>query len=190
MERVAMASLSLREAAEQTGTSKVDIWCAIQAGKLPAKKTDDGGFAIDPAELFGVFEPQRRHQCPAGQDTTASPTALGSPETGATPHTAAASDVAVAFAALQLELRGLLAGVGEPRSNDELRADKDEDRDRRSEHVDAIADKADPLREEAAAGAKSANPAIAETTTPIPSPTNRHIAEKPSKQPWWRQLMG
>ena len=47
-----MASLNLREAAEQTGTSKADIWCAIRAGRLAAKKTDDGGFAIDPDELF------------------------------------------------------------------------------------------------------------------------------------------
>jgi hypothetical protein len=44
-----MASLSLREAAEQTGTNKVDVGCAIRAGGLPAKKTDDGGFAINPA---------------------------------------------------------------------------------------------------------------------------------------------
>jgi hypothetical protein len=49
-----MASLSLREAPERTGTSKVDIWCAIRAGRLPAKTTDDGGFAIDRAELFAA----------------------------------------------------------------------------------------------------------------------------------------
>lgn len=68
MGRVEMASLSLREAAEQTRTSKVDIWAAIRAGKLAATKTDDGGFAIDAAELFTVFEPQPRDQCPAGRN--------------------------------------------------------------------------------------------------------------------------
>ncbi len=49
-------ALSLQEAADQAGTSKVDIWRAIQAGSLPAHKNGDGGFAIDPAELFRVFE--------------------------------------------------------------------------------------------------------------------------------------
>jgi hypothetical protein len=183
-----MASLSLREAAEQTGTSKVDIWCAIRAGRLAAKKTDDGGFAIDPAELFGVFEPRRPDQCPTRQDTTASPKALGRPETGATPETAETNDIAVAFAALQLELRGLLGRVAEVRANDEPGKDKDENR--RPERLDVIADKADQLREEAAAGMKSANAPIDETETPIPTPTNGEVAEKPSKRPWWRQLMG
>ena len=51
-----MTGLSLQEAVERTGTSKVDIWRAIQVGTLSAKKTDDGGFAIDPDDLFAVFE--------------------------------------------------------------------------------------------------------------------------------------
>jgi hypothetical protein len=50
-----MAVLSLQEAAERTETSKVDMWRAIQAGRLLAQRTDDGGFAIDPAELFRVL---------------------------------------------------------------------------------------------------------------------------------------
>ena len=33
-----MTVLSLQEAVERTGTSKVDIWRAIQAGSLSAKK--------------------------------------------------------------------------------------------------------------------------------------------------------
>ena len=106
MERVAMASLSLREAAEQTGTSKVYVWRAIRAGRLPAKSTDDGGCAIDSAELFGVFEMQRPDQYPPRQDTTASPEALGRAEKDAKPETVATNDVAVAFAALQVELDG------------------------------------------------------------------------------------
>ena len=54
-----MAVFSLREAAEQAGTSKSTIWRAIRAGRLSATRTDDGGFAIDPAELFRAFPPPR-----------------------------------------------------------------------------------------------------------------------------------
>jgi hypothetical protein len=118
-----MAVLSLREAAEQAGTSKVDIWRAIRSGMLPARKTPDGDFVIDPAELFRVFETQRPKQCPTGPDATASPEpphATASPEqrpeSRATPETPATSDMTVAFAALGAELRELLAGV---RANDE-----------------------------------------------------------------------
>jgi hypothetical protein len=60
MRQVAMTVLSLMEAVERTRTSKVDIWRAIQAGTLSAKKTDEGGFAIDPADLFAVFETSSR----------------------------------------------------------------------------------------------------------------------------------
>jgi hypothetical protein len=187
MERVAMASLSLRQAAEQTGTSKVDIWCAIRAGRLPAKKTDDGGFAIDPAELFGVFGPQGPDQSAVGQDTTASPKALEWPETGATNEMVASNDIAVAFAALQIELTGLLGWVTEVRANDGLREDNDENR--RPEQIDATADKADDLDEEAAPSMKSANAAIDETETPIPRPTNEEVAETPRKRSWWRRLV-
>jgi hypothetical protein len=99
-----MAVLSLQEAAERTETSTVDIWRAIQASRLLAERTDDGGFAIDPAELFRVFEPQRPDERPMGQDATASPEAS---ETSTTPETAATNDMAVAFAALGAELKGL-----------------------------------------------------------------------------------
>ena len=51
----AMATFSLREAAEQAGTSKSTIFRAIKGGRLSAARTDDGGFAIDPAELFRVY---------------------------------------------------------------------------------------------------------------------------------------
>ena len=110
-----MAVLTLLEAAEQTGTSKVDIWRAIRAGMLSAQRTQDGDFAIDPAELFRVFETQRPGQRPTRQDATALPEP--GPESGETPETAATNDMTVAFAALGAELRGLLAQV---RANDEL----------------------------------------------------------------------
>ena len=54
-----MASLSLREAAEQAGSSKSTIWRAIKSGRMSVTRLDDGGFAIDPAELFRVFQPER-----------------------------------------------------------------------------------------------------------------------------------
>ena len=78
-----MTVLSLQEAVERTGTSKVDIWRAIQAGALSAKKTDDGGFAIDPDDLFAVFETKQVDQCPMAEDAAASVEASESPETTA-----------------------------------------------------------------------------------------------------------
>ena len=67
-----MAVLGLQEAAERIETSKVDVWRAIQAGRLSAQRTEDGGIAIDPAELFRVFKPQQPDKRPVGQHATAS----------------------------------------------------------------------------------------------------------------------
>jgi hypothetical protein len=53
-----MQGLSLRQAAIEAGTSKSTILRAIQAGRLSATRTDDGGYAIQPAELFRVYEPK------------------------------------------------------------------------------------------------------------------------------------
>jgi hypothetical protein len=66
-----MVSLSLGEAAEKARTSKVDIWRAIREGRLSAQRTDAGGFAIDPAELFRVFEAQGPEQPVMEQDAAA-----------------------------------------------------------------------------------------------------------------------
>lgn len=54
-----MSGLSLREAAQQAGTSKSTILRAIQGGRLSAPRTDDGGYSIDPAELFRVYPPRK-----------------------------------------------------------------------------------------------------------------------------------
>jgi hypothetical protein len=187
MERGAMAILSLLEAAEQAGTSKVDIWRAIQEGTLPAQRTDDGGFAIDPAELFRVFERQRPEQR-SGLEETSSREALGRPEPCATPETAATKDIAVAFAVLGAELRGLLGQVAEAPANDELREDKDENRP--PAQLEVIADKAADLREDADTGMRTPNAEADETETPIPMPTKEEVAETPLKRPWWRCLVG
>jgi excisionase family DNA binding protein len=53
-----MTTLSLREAAEQTGVSKSTIFRAIKSGRMSAQRDDDGNFLIDPAELFRVYPPK------------------------------------------------------------------------------------------------------------------------------------
>jgi hypothetical protein len=59
-----MPGLSLRDAAQQAGTSKSTILRAIQTGRLSAARTDDGGYSIDPAELFRVYPPKSSTDAP------------------------------------------------------------------------------------------------------------------------------
>jgi hypothetical protein len=161
-----MVVLSLQEAAERTETSKVDIWRAIQAGRLLAQRTDDGGFAIDLAELFRVFEPQRPDERPMGQDATASPEASEQPETSATPETAATN---VAFAALGAD--GLLELPAEAPAKDELRQSREE------RQADDLAEQNAQLAEPVAERAKSEK-AIA-----------KYAALEECAKPWWRRLV-
>jgi hypothetical protein len=182
-----MAGLSLGEAAEQAGTSKVDIWRAIQEGTLPAQRTDDGGFAVDPSELFRVFERQRSEEGPTGKDATVLPEAMGGPQTSATSEAATTNDIAVAFAALGAELRGLLGQVAEVGASDELHETSDANRP--PERLNVIGDQVAHPAEEAATEMEKANALIAESETPIPAPTNEKVAETP-KQRWWRRLVG
>ena len=113
MGHVAMTVLSLQEAAERTGTSKVDIWRAIQAGTLSAKKTDDG-FAIDPENLLAVFETRQADQRPMAEEAVASVEASESPETSPTAETAGT------------EFKGVLEPLPEASTSDELRQNRDE----------------------------------------------------------------
>src|SRR6516225_3965046 len=129
-----MTVLSLQEAAQQIGASKADIWRAIQTGALLAQRTDDGGFAIDSAELSRVFESPQPEQCLTEPDVTASPAASGRPEANAAPESAATNEIAVAFAELQDQPKSLLAPLAEVKANDELRKDK-------NKRLDVIADK-------------------------------------------------
>ncbi len=75
-----MPGLSLREAAQQAGTSKSTILRAIQSGRLSATRTDDGGYSIDPAELCRVYPPRSEADQSAdqgaGQGATAAATDL------------------------------------------------------------------------------------------------------------------
>jgi MoaA/NifB/PqqE/SkfB family radical SAM enzyme len=96
-------------------------------------------------------------------------------QTGATPETVVTNDVAVAFAAIQVELTSLLGRIGEVRANEGLREDNPE--------------KVDHLCEEAAAGTKSANAVIDKTETPIPTPPSAGVGETPRKRSWWRRFV-
>ena len=115
-----MGSLSLGEAAEKARTSKVGIWRAIREGRLSAQRTDGGGFVIDPAELFRVFETQRSEQPAMEQDARAATEAFGHSGTSSTPEPAETNDIAVAFAVLGAELKDLLGLPVEKRSATEL----------------------------------------------------------------------
>src|SRR5580658_10177879 len=66
-------------------------------------------------------------------------------QTGATLETIVTNDVAVAFAALQVELTSLLGRIPELRANEELREDNHESR--HQTQLDVITGKADDLRE-------------------------------------------
>ena len=106
-----MASFSLAEAAEKTGTAKVDIWRAIKDGALSARKTADGGFAIEESDLYRLFKPPPEQPPPLENP---SPEVLDPPDAAPPEAAAAGDDITLAFAALAAELKGLLAqGAGD-----------------------------------------------------------------------------
>jgi len=112
-----MAVFSLREAAEQAGTSKSTIWRAVKSGRLSAARTDENGFAIDAAELFRVFPPQRPAPYAEGQDAMAAETPM---------QRIGTDETAIRLAALDAEIRGLRELLAEVKtSRDELRADRE-----------------------------------------------------------------
>jgi hypothetical protein len=168
-----MGSLRLEEAAEKARTSKVDIWRAIREGRLSAQRTDDGGFAIDPAELFRVFETQRPEHPAMEPDAAGATEALGQSETSVTPETAETSDIDLAFAALGAELKGLLGLPVEKRVNTEpQRAD--------------LTERNAQLTAELATVRATAERAIAEYA----SLAERLAAIAEARRPWWRRLVG
>jgi len=67
--------LTLGESAKEVGKSKTTITRAIQAGKLSAKRLEDGSYQIDPSELFRVYEP-------AIQETPVTPETVALPSNG------------------------------------------------------------------------------------------------------------
>lgn len=121
-----MAGLSLREAAQQAGTSKSTVLRAIQGGRLSATRTDDGGYSIDPAELFRVYPVkgspdarQRSTHHSASQDAPLSAPA-------GTDEASDATELRVRTMALEAELSALKAILdAEKRRGEELREDRD-----------------------------------------------------------------
>lgn len=113
-----MAGLSLREAAKETGTSKSTILRAIQSGRLSAARTDDGGYAIDPAELFRVYPVKPGNGADRAEDRSAGQDA---PASGPV-----ATELAVRTAQLEAELAAMKSLLdAEKRRSDELREDRD-----------------------------------------------------------------
>ena len=49
--------LSLGQAAREPGKSKATLSKAIKTGRLSATKSETGGYAIEPVELFRVYPP-------------------------------------------------------------------------------------------------------------------------------------
>mgnify|MGYP003377997618 CR=1 FL=1 len=49
--------LTLNQAARETGKSKSVISHALKTGRMSGRRDDKGNWAIDPAELFRVFDP-------------------------------------------------------------------------------------------------------------------------------------
>ena len=167
-----MTALSLQEAVERTGTSRVDIWRAIQAGTLSAKKTDDGGFAIDPADLFAVFETKQADQYSIAEDAMPSVEDTESPGASPTPETAATTDVSPSVAAVGTEPQRFLELPAQTPASDELRQNRDERR-----AVD-LAERNDQLAEPGAERAKVEK-----------MPQYAALANEHDKS-WWRRLVG
>jgi hypothetical protein len=176
-----MASLSLQEAADQAGTSKVDVWRAIREGRLSARKTDDGGFAIDRAELFRVFETRPPEQSPAEPNAAPAPQALESGESGATTEMVAPEDMTAAFAALGAELKSLLGLPAESATNDERPNDNAD-----GQAAD-LAERNARLAAELAAERAKSEKAVAEYAAL--ADRLAELAAERERRPWWRRLV-
>ncbi len=97
-----MATLSLLEAAKQTGKSKSSIWRAAKSGALSVTKNDGGQFMVDSSELFRVFEAKRVEPRGMTQDA-------------AVQATHEADDTAVRLAVAEAKLEALQAMLEELR---------------------------------------------------------------------------
>jgi hypothetical protein len=167
-----MTVLSLREAAERTETSKIDIWRAIQAGRLLAQRTDQGDFAIDPVELSRVFEARQPNERSMGRDATTSPKASEWRETNAATETAETNDWTITLSAFRAYLKSHVEAPAEEPANDEPCLNREEGR------AASSAERTAQLSELAGARA-DAEEAIAKGAG----------LEEPTK-PWWRRLFG
>ena len=167
-----MTVLSLRAAAKEAGTSKSTILRAIQSGRLSAHRNDDGGYDIDPAELFRVYPPKPRVETPersaghmAGRDT---------PADGPAEPDALAVERVTRIAALETEVRGLRDLLAE------VKQSRDEWREQAARLTNAIPDlranKAEP-HDRCAPDQKAAG---------LEKP--KQCTEASAGAAWWRRL--
>lgn len=113
--------LSLGQAAKLAQVGKTTISRAIQAGRLSATRRDDGGYAIDPAELCRVYD------CKVSEGTPETVAGDGSVERDATPvRPGRDPETEKALAAAEARIEGLRQVVeAERRRADEAIADRD-----------------------------------------------------------------
>jgi hypothetical protein len=116
--RRTMTAFSLRQAAQEAGTSKSTILRAIQSGRLSATRTDDGGYSIDPAELFRVYPPKSVASDPEA-DRSAGQNAIALATVNST-------EMLVRHAQLEAAVSGLQAILeAERKRGEELRTERD-----------------------------------------------------------------
>ncbi len=175
-----MSVLSLTGAAERAGVSKVDVWRAIREGWLSARKTDDGGYVVDTEDLFRVFQTKRQDPILAEPDLTGAPEAAEGTQRGESAETVASDDVAVAFAALQVELKNLLGPLAATIPADDPRRD--------SAHAETpdLTEQNVRLAAELAAERARAGKAISEYA----ALADQLVALAEAHRPWWRRLLG
>src|SRR5215207_6457341 len=113
-----MTTFSLRQAAQEAGTSNSTILRAIQSGRLSATRTDDGGYCIDPAKLFRVYPPKSVAAAPA-EDRSAGQNAIAVAPLNST-------EMLVRQAQLEAAVSGLHAILeAERKGGEELRTERD-----------------------------------------------------------------
>lgn len=119
-----MAMLTLGEAARLCRVPKSTISRAIKSGRLSAGRSDDGSYAIDPAELHRVYPLNVTDQ----DGTAATDSATGGVARDATapavsnnpsPATGYDQNLAIRLASAEAELRGLREMVEELRRSRE-----------------------------------------------------------------------
>ena len=113
-----MTTFSLRQAAQEAGTSKSTILRAIQSGRLSATRTEDGGYSIEPAELFRVYPP-KSVAADAEADRSAGQNAIALAPLNST-------EMLVRHAQLEAAVSGLQAILdSERKRGEELRTERD-----------------------------------------------------------------
>jgi hypothetical protein len=131
-----MTTFGLRQAAQQAGTSKSTILRAIQTGRLSAARLDDGGYAIDPAELFRVYPPKANTDADQLADHSVG-------QDAPSPQTFDATELRIRNAQLEAEIKALrtILEAEKQRLDDERQraADIKAERDRWANQAERLA---------------------------------------------------